>query len=254
MRRWTSEPHLRQAQRAAADAVLQRDIGAAAGARPERPLRSRPTLGDRIVQAIMGSVFTTGLVVDDALTLRHVYGDASAFVTLPPGEPNLNLYAGHPSLRVEIRSMVMKALRSPEKSRWHTSRKEATTVSPGSAWCRFRKSPGNFHAFPSRCAPPIGLPEQSQSSRPDSAEHDRYMRGLEDQLAATARTPADGDRRTGNVQRGTAITERRAVVGPARSCSQPTRSSRPPTRNCRRTKNSPPSTRSWKPRRTNRFT
>ncbi|MGE0387698.1 MAG: EAL domain-containing protein [Gammaproteobacteria bacterium] len=114
--------------------IFRRVEGPAAAQRPypppgQFPARMAPALAhhdslpERVLQAIQGVLLPAAVVVDDAMIVRHVYGEVSDYIALRPGEANLNLQTLAPApLGMEIRSMLVSAQREPDRPLTHTVR------------------------------------------------------------------------------------------------------------------------------------
>jgi two-component system CheB/CheR fusion protein len=76
----------------------------------------RIPLSERVLAAIQGKLLPASVLVDERLDVQHVFGDVSPFVRLASGAANLNLatLVIH-ELRVDVRSMVLKAQREPDR-------------------------------------------------------------------------------------------------------------------------------------------
>jgi two-component system CheB/CheR fusion protein len=165
-----------------------RDYGAAIGARPERvPGRARSPLSERVLQAVLGSFLPAVIVVDESLNLKHVYGDVSPFVSIQPGQPNLNLYAlAHPSLRVDIRSLVMKAQRTPKETQVHAVQLADSRQVIRLGVAALPNDPGEPVHFVVMLQRAEVEEKRRRARQPlDAGERDQQMHGLEEQLAAT---------------------------------------------------------------------
>jgi len=167
--------------------LQDRDFAHSITARPEKAIaRTRSTLHERVLNAILGNVLPAAVVVDEHLNMLHIFGDVSAFVSVQPGEPNLNLYKlAHPSLRVEIRSMVMRAQRTPRDAVVHAIQMtDATDVAHVGVVSLPRESTDSAQ-FLVMLRRSEGVSHPSLPMPGGGAERDFQVRGLEDQLAAT---------------------------------------------------------------------
>jgi diguanylate cyclase (GGDEF)-like protein/PAS domain S-box-containing protein len=74
--------------------------------------RDRVTVFERLLRSMPGTVLPPSVLIDADLTVRHTFGDVSNWVRLGEGEFSTDLYrlAVRP-LRVEVRSLIMKAQR-----------------------------------------------------------------------------------------------------------------------------------------------
>ncbi len=83
---------------------------------PMRPLRERESLSERLVRALFGRLVPPSVIVDESLTILHVFGDVTPFVRLGEGQMSSDLYrmAIRP-LRIEVRSLVLRAQREAQE-------------------------------------------------------------------------------------------------------------------------------------------
>ncbi len=75
--------------------------------------RQAPPLPERVLGAVQKHLLPAGILITGDMELRHVYGDVSPVVRLSSGAPDLTLNSMmSQDLRLEIRSLTMKAKRS----------------------------------------------------------------------------------------------------------------------------------------------
>ncbi|MBK8961448.1 MAG: EAL domain-containing protein [Proteobacteria bacterium] len=172
----------------AATAGAERARSVAPRVRSERPLtRARRPLAERVLQSLHQYLLPAAVVVDEGLNLQHVFGDVTEFVALQPGTPNLNLYSlAAPNLRAEIRSMVMKAQRTPQKPLSHVVLQRANdrAVRIGVAVLPREENEPTLYLVSLQF---IDKPRRANgaASAGNSPEYQHQLRALEDQLSAT---------------------------------------------------------------------
>ncbi len=83
---------------------------------PVRPARERETLPERMLRSVFGRLLPPAVLIDEALTIRHVFGDVTPFVKLGEGQMSADLYrlAVRP-LRIDVRSLVLRAQRDAQE-------------------------------------------------------------------------------------------------------------------------------------------
>jgi two-component system CheB/CheR fusion protein len=146
----------------------------------------RAPLSERVLAAIQGRLLPPSVLVDERLDLQHVFGDVSPFVRIASGTANLNLatLVIH-ELRVDVRSMVLKAQREPDKPVVHMVHPNAlpaplrigvlTVPAPSGPAPWFLVT---FDAAPERAAAVPGQGTQLE-------DRDAQIVALEEQLTAT---------------------------------------------------------------------
>jgi two-component system CheB/CheR fusion protein len=82
---------------------------------PARPVRDRESLPDRLLRSLFGRLVPPSVIIDESLTIRHVFGDVTPFVRLGEGQMSADLFrlAVRP-LRFDVRSLVMRAQRETQ--------------------------------------------------------------------------------------------------------------------------------------------
>ena len=148
--------------------------------------RDRVTIFERLFRAMPGTLLPPSVLVDANLEIRHVFGDVSPWVRLGEGEVSTDLYrlAIRP-LRVEVRSLVMKAQRDPKVFLEHTVQAKDLDRPARISVLRLEEADGqsmmllvSFRPARERVGPRI-----SQSER--TTDHQLEVTDLEQQLSST---------------------------------------------------------------------
>jgi two-component system CheB/CheR fusion protein len=99
---------------------LARPVGLPLGPQRIKPVEKELRLKDVINQAIAEVYGYPAVIIDDRLEIVHVRGDISAYLTLAPGNTDLNILTmARSDIRVDLRALIHKTTRehTPTQSR-----------------------------------------------------------------------------------------------------------------------------------------
>ncbi|HEX9924363.1 MAG TPA: PAS domain-containing protein, partial [Anaerolineae bacterium] len=97
-----------------------RPVGLPLGPQGMKPVEKELRLKDVMNQAIAEAYGDPAVIIDDRLEIVHVRGDVSAYLSLAPGNTNLNILTmAHSDIRADLRALIHKTTREsiPTQSR-----------------------------------------------------------------------------------------------------------------------------------------
>lgn len=152
----------------------------------------RQTVQDLMYRGMAEALGVAGVVVDERLRLRHVHGDVNAWLRIPMGEADLNLFnMADENLRLDLRGVLHRVQREAQPA-WSTPRRvgkgeTARELTLSAHPLASGEGPGLYLVlFHARALPTTGeQPEPASLDDPRVAELERELAAAREHLQTT---------------------------------------------------------------------